>query len=729
MNDSKKAKARLFILKRGLGRKLLLRFLLISLIPVTGIGLFSYLNVRASLHESASMGLTAVALMKTEYINAHFQGLLTDLKQESEATANMKFLAELRNAFEQSGRSPAEFVKSFKWALINDEYSADLRSFRRTYGYYDILLIDTKGNVLFTIAGEADLGTNIFTGPYSGTLFAGACRKTLETGMTVFSDFELYEPSDNAAAGFLTALLLNDYGDKVGLIAFQVPVDQIDRVMQSRAGLGETEETYLVGRDLKMRSDSVFYEESTILTKIVDTEQSRSWHMAHVEEGKVECDHNATVYDGPRGKPVIGVHAPITIAGIPLGVIAEIEEAEALAPANRLGTIVISLLVGTCVLVLIISIFVSGGIVRPLRHLSEVASRVAAGDMTSDILYDDRRDELGVLSLAFKEMGLALQQQSEVAEKIASGDLSITVVPRSEQDLMGKALLKMTKSLQTQIGEVTEGARVLSSSSNEILALSSQLVASSTESASALSQTLVTVEEVRQTSQASTDKVKQISDDFQKTSQVSQNGEKATEKTVQGMNLIKDQMESIAESIVRLSEQTRTVGEIIRTVDDLAEQSNLLAVNAAIEAARAGEQGKGFAVVAEEIKTLAEQSKRATGQIRGVLSDIQKATGNAVMVTEEGSKIVESGVKQTSTAGEAIRLLAGSVSESAAAAAQITASSRQQQAGMEQIALAMGDIKLASEQNLGGTRQLETAARDLDDLGKKLEVLVGCYRV
>src|SRR4030067_173625 len=109
------------------------------------------------------------------------------------------------------------------------------------------------------------------------------------------------------------------------------------------------------------------------------------------------------------------------------------------------------------------------------------------------------------------------------------------------------------------------------------------------------------------------------------------------------MHRIQEQMESIAQSIVRLSEQGQAIGEIIATVNDLAEQSNMLAVNAAIEAAKAGEQGKGFAVVAQEVKSLAEQSKQATAQVRTILGDIQKATSGAVMATEQGSKAGETG--------------------------------------------------------------------------------------
>src|SRR5258707_7263519 len=106
------------------------------------------------------------------------------------------------------------------------------------------------------------------------------------------------------------------------------------------------------------------------------------------------------------------------------------------------------------------------------------------------------------------------------------------------------------------------------------------------------------------------------------------------------MSPIRKQMEAIAQSIVRLSEQGQTIGLIIATVEDLAAQSNLLAVNAAIEAAKAGEHGKGFGVVAQEVKSLAEQSRQATNQVRTILSDVQKATATAVLATEQRNKAV-----------------------------------------------------------------------------------------
>ena len=195
------------------------------------------------------------------------------------------------------------------------------------------------------------------------------------------------------------------------------------------------------------------------------------------------------------------------------------------------------------------------------------------------------------------------------------------------------------------------------------------------------------------------------------------------------MDRIREQVDSVAQRMVRLTEQTQAISQIVGTVDDLSQQSNLLAVNAAIEAAKAGDQGKGFAVVAQEVRNLAEQSKQATAEVRAILRDIQKATGAAVVAIEQATKAVEAGMQQSSSAGASILLLSENVTAAAQAATQIAASSQQQLVGMDQVAQAMDSIKTGSLQNVDSTKQLESAARNLGSLGQRLKDLVSRYKL
>ncbi|MHB0975325.1 MAG: protoglobin domain-containing protein [Thiobacillus sp.] len=317
-------------------------------------------------------------------------------------------------------------------------------------------------------------------------------------------------------------------------------------------------------------------------------------------------------------------------------------------------------------------------------------------------------------------------------KKLARCIMALIKIMNLDQQLaidtyIGSLLEKLSERERVEelLGRIGEAVSVLSSSSAEILATTTQVASGAAETATAVSETTATVEEVKQTAQLASQKARYVSDSAQKASQVSQSGRRSVDEAIQGMNRIQEQMESIAGSIVRLSEQSQAIGEIIATVNDLAEQSNLLAVNAAIEAAKAGEQGKGFAVVAQEVKSLAEQSRQATGQVRAILGDIQKATSAAVLATEQGNRAVEAGVRQTGETGEAIRHLAESINEAAQAATQIAASSQQQMVGMDQVAQAMENIRQASVQNVAGTRQAEVAAQGLHELGQKLGALIG----
>jgi methyl-accepting chemotaxis protein len=372
---------------------------------------------------------------------------------------------------------------------------------------------------------------------------------------------------------------------------------------------------------------------------------------------------------------------------------------------------------------------ITRNIAAPLRKITGAAEQIAAGDLSVNSFPDHRGDEIGVLSETFGRMTRSLQDKSRVAEQIAAGNLKVDVKSQSERDVLGNSFALMVENLRSVIGEIKEGVNVLATSASEIMASTSIVASGTAETATAMSQTTATVEEVKQTAQVSNQKARHVSDTAQKVVQVSQGGKKSVGDTIEGMNRIREQMASIAESTVRLSEQGQAIGEIIASVNDLAERSNLLAVNAAIEAAKAGEHGRGFVVVAQEIKSLAEQSKQATAQVRTILSDIQQATNAAVMATEQGSKAVEAGVKQSGEAMEAIRTLSDGIAESAQAATQIAASSHQQLVGMDQVALAMENIKQASVQNAASTRQTETTAQGLHELGQKLKDLVEQYQV
>jgi methyl-accepting chemotaxis protein len=400
-----------------------------------------------------------------------------------------------------------------------------------------------------------------------------------------------------------------------------------------------------------------------------------------------------------------------------------------LKATRRAFLLFVTLGVTALFLSLVIVMLLNRTIAQPLSQITSAAERIALGDLNITLTAEKRRDEVGILIQTFYHMTQSLRTMAGVAEQIAAGNLKANVKPQSEKDLLGNAFAQLIENLRRSVADISEAVTLLSSSASEILAATTQVASGTAENASAISETTTTVEEVRQAAQLSAQKAKNVSDSSQRVAQVSATGQKSVEVTVAEMRHIRDQMEAIARTIVRLSEQSQSIGGIIASVSDIADQSNLLAVNAAIEAARAGDQGKGFAVVAQEIKNLAEQSKQATTQVRNILNDVQKATSAAVMATEQGSKAVEAGVKQSVQTGESIQVLAESSSESVQAATQIVASSQQQQMGMDQIKTAMENINQAGAETAASMRQAEVAAKNLHELGQKLKGLVEQFKV
>ncbi|MBQ7567211.1 methyl-accepting chemotaxis protein [bacterium] len=356
------------------------------------------------------------------------------------------------------------------------------------------------------------------------------------------------------------------------------------------------------------------------------------------------------------------------------------------ALANMLSTSVYILIIMLITWVL----FLIRNITRRVHDLRETTQRIASGDYKARAI-PTGNDELTELADNFNFMA------EQIDNRLASE----------------RKARQQVESILTTLGETAER---LALSASDILTATTEQAAAMSEEAAAVQEISVTVEELKQVTALSTQKANLVANLAQQSEEVTAHGRAAVERSVEGMLRIRQEVQSLASSMQRLSEQTQQVGEIISTVQDIAEQSNMLAVNAAIEAARAGEHGYGFSVVANEVRVLAEQSRQATVQIRSILGEIQKAVTTALSNTEAESKSVEDGVELVNQAGEVIRSLTDTISNSCDAANQIRASSDQHAAGVEQIALAITAIRDASVQALDNTHQTEQQAKLLRDL-------------
>ena len=401
---------------------------------------------------------------------------------------------------------------------------------------------------------------------------------------------------------------------------------------------------------------------------------------------------SAALDGGSGGTVLAGYHHSTgagDFAGLGWTVLTTQDLGEATRPAAALvrRTVLVGLVIA--VVMVALAFLISAAVMRRLREYFAFAGRVAGGDLTTRVRTDGA-PELRELSGHLNEMVANLRHLST---------------------------------------EVKGGANGVGAAATQILATVSEQGSSLTEQSAAISQTSATAEELRAAAEHSAGRAREVAERAQAAAKASDEGTEVVETIVGGMEEIRERVEAIAQDILALSEQTQQIGEITATVDDLAEQSNLLALNATIEAARAGEQGRGFAVVAAEVRNLAEQSRQGTGQVRAILSDIQKATNEAVLATEQGIKVVERGRGRAQRAGEVIGQLGDTVRDTAQAAQQIAASAHEQRVAIDQIAIAMREINQATSQFVTGASDSRDAAEGLGDLARELQTLTERYRV
>lgn len=324
-----------------------------------------------------------------------------------------------------------------------------------------------------------------------------------------------------------------------------------------------------------------------------------------------------------------------------------------------------------------------------------------------------------------------LQQFARFVEKVGSGDLTqeVALAGRDEITTLGRHLNEMVVGLRELASQSRGVADSLNTATVEIHASTQQQAASVEEQLASIQETSATLDEITQSGAQISRRAQELSEGSEHTLRASDNGLQAVESTVLLVEAIREQAESVAENIVMLSEKTQAVGDIIATVNDISERSHILALNAAIEAAAAGEHGRSFAVVAAEIKNLADQSKEATVQVRAVLGDIQRGINTSVMLTEEAVKRVASGKQQTDLSQRAINDLTDSIQESTDTFQQIVAAINQQHIGLEQVMIALRNIRQASTQTADSTRQLDGAAAHLSALSTQLSQSIGRYGV
>ena len=248
-----------------LSGKLVLYFLLVGLLPFIVIAVISLNNSSQSIKELSFDKLEAIKTIKKNQISSYIENKTTEVEVISETQDvlnSIEGFIQYHNEMEIGStesydRSSSNINVTESYEELYAEAHNALKKYAEKYGYYDLFLICAKhGHVMYTYAKEDDLGTNLSSGEFKNSNLATLWSQAKNDSDVHITDIEPYAPSNDAPAMFLGKSIKNSENEIIGVFALQIPLDQINVIMQERTGMGKTGETYLVGEDLLMRSDS-----------------------------------------------------------------------------------------------------------------------------------------------------------------------------------------------------------------------------------------------------------------------------------------------------------------------------------------------------------------------------------------------------------------------------------------------------------------------------------------
>ena len=594
-----------------------------------------------------------------------------------------------------------------QYSKIHGQYHPVICNYLKKFGYYDIFLVHPKtGKIIYSVYKELDFATSLIDGPYANTGIGKAFRKansSTVSNFVAFIDFEQYFPSYEAPAGFVSSPIYYNQ-QKVGILIFQFPLDNLNAIMKSRTGMGNTGETYMVGEDMLMRSDSYLDPDNhSVVASIRHPEKGKVNTSSVYSALKHETGYMVTT--NYKGNRVLSAYAPLNFSELKWVFIAEKSESEAFNCINTLKKACGIVGIICFIAIVCLSLFIAVSIVNPIQGVVKILTELSQGE----------------------------------------GDLT-TRLPVTSNDEMGdlsRQFNSFMEKLKDMITNVVKGVETLSSSSSELSAISTQMSSNSEETSAKSSMVLKSAENMsgnmnsvsatmEQTSK-STNMVSSAAGEMTSTiNDIAQNADKAREVSVDAV----EESQKVRHKMSELGSAAKAIDQVTETITEISEQTNLLALNATIEAARAGDAGKGFAVVANEIKELARQTTNATLDIRNKIEGIQSVSTSTIKSIEKVANIIESINDVISTIASAVeeqtvstKDIADNITQISYGVNEATKNVAQTSKVAEDITIDMNEVNYSSIDISNSSSQVNQSASELSKLAEQLNVLVSRFKI
>jgi len=675
--------------------KLLATFISVSLIPLIFVTFIAINKASQALEDEAIAKFTAVQEAKRNHIKDYFTKLQTSVKIIKNDPYLQASMATFNDAFEQNGNT----VKNSTWETMVGFKEPPIKAMVKNNGFYDLLLISTAGNIVYTVAKGADLGLNIQKSELSNTSLGKTVTSVIKAcgDDVLFADFEAYALSKGEQAAFMVACMIDEYEEIVGYVAVRIPSNQLNGIIQQRSGMGETGESYLVGESngmTSLRSDRL------VKKKKIGTPEANPYI-----ELAIKGESGVAIKTDNDGLEAFFRYDPLDIPGLKWAMITTAATDEVFAAIRSLRNTVLIIILVVTIGVIAAALGLTAVIFKPIQQTVAMLKDIAEGegDLTKR-LKEGNQDEMGEMASWFN---------------IFMGKI---------QEIIGQIIKDATKlndvssSLSTIAGEMTVGVESMSRRSN-------QAATASDEMSSNMNNVAISSEEASENVNIIAAATEEMTTTVSEIAQNSENARAITETAV---------LKAVDASakVEELGKAANEISKVTEVINDISGQTNLLALNATIEAARAGEAGKGFAVVASEIKELAAQTAKATLEIKNRIEGIQNSTSETVTHIEEISDVIN-GVN------EIVTTIAASVEEQSVTSQEIAnnvgSASQGIQNMSENVTQNSGAAKAISQEILAvntSVREIEDSSNDvrmnsdnLSTLADKLHHMVGRFKV
>ncbi|MFA8342275.1 MAG: methyl-accepting chemotaxis protein, partial [Rhodothermaceae bacterium] len=401
-------------------------------------------NAGGAIKDLAFNQLESVQTIKKKQIQEYFESRRNDLEVYAYNTAVVQASSRFVNSFNKGGMSGQEWQK---WKNL---YGPKLQQYLDSYGYYDLFIISPKGDIVYTVGGESDLGQNLV----SGSLASSGLAKVFREGQKGFTmaDYGWYEPSQDVAS-FIGCPIQDANFGYVGVLVFQVSLNQVNKVMQERTGMGESGETYLVGQDYKMRSDSYLDAKDRTVKKSFMGTIERNGVKTTASEEALHGKSGRQIITDYNGNNVLSVYDPLELpGGIRWAIIAEIDESEAFEASYGIRNFSIIIGILMSIGAAVVGFYLSRSIANPVIAAKEMMNKMAKGNL-GDRLEITSADEVGEMSGSMNEFANGLQNVVGNMNKIAEGDVNVNIKLESEEDEISPAFIKMVDTLKELLAE------------------------------------------------------------------------------------------------------------------------------------------------------------------------------------------------------------------------------------------------------------------------------------